>query len=267
MATAILSKPRESESISENQTSKSTSELKHALGSSAYAVPVPSELTSLSRPLKPAQPCFAIDVECVATGPGHNARAVAHVALVNQWCQVVLNVYIKPKEKVFSYLTDLTGLTEQSVSKGVSLEQATKMIKSVLPQTAILIGQNILKDIGWLNLKEEIDFAGMMDLAGLWRVFNTKYKNYSYFSLHHKAKALLGYKHVGAHDPATDAILSIQLYNLYKQLEHYPAQVAFAHQLLLNTSVDESFAKKYSVYDGVCMGQKKSCKCGSPFFF
>jgi len=179
----------------------------------------------------------------------------------------VLNIYVKPKDKVFSYLTGLTGLTEAQVSKGVSLEQATKMIKSVLPPTAILIGQNILKDVEWLNLKEEQDFAGMMDLAGLWRVFNAKFKNYSYFSLHHKANALLGYKHVGPHDPATDAILSIQLYNLYKQLEHYPAQVAFAHELLLNTSVDESFAKKYATYDGVCMGQKKTCKCGSPFFF
>eukprot|EP00456_Euglypha_rotunda_P093977 TRINITY_DN9947_c0_g1_i4.p1 TRINITY_DN9947_c0_g1~~TRINITY_DN9947_c0_g1_i4.p1 ORF type:complete len:116 (-),score=13.90 TRINITY_DN9947_c0_g1_i4:11-358(-) len=89
-------KTRESETSVSDQAPKSVPETKHSMiGSSTYAVPVPSELSALSRPLKPAQPCFAIDVECVATGPGHNARTVAHVALVNQWCQVVLNVYIK----------------------------------------------------------------------------------------------------------------------------------------------------------------------------
>ncbi len=36
----------------------------------------------------PQGPVFSIDVECVATGTDHNSRAVAHIALVNQFEQV-----------------------------------------------------------------------------------------------------------------------------------------------------------------------------------
>jgi len=161
----------------------------------------------------------------------------------------------------------LTGLSEEILSHGIPLEQALKMGRSVLPKNAILVGQNILKDVEWLNLEENNDFAGMLDLAGLWRVFNPKYRNYSYFSLHHKAKCLLGYQHTGAHHAVTDAIISIQLFNFYRQLEPYPVQMAQAHRLLLNTPVDDSFAKVNAVYDGVCMGQRKTCRCGAPFFY
>jgi hypothetical protein len=35
---------------------------------------------------------------------------------------------------------------------------------------------------------------------------------------------------------------------------------------LLNTPVDPSFAKMNPTCDGVCMGNKKTCKCGAPLF-
>jgi RNA exonuclease 4 len=213
------------------------------------------------------KPYFGIDVECIATGTKHNARAVGHIAVVDQWCRTVLNIYVKPKEKVISYLPALTGLSEELLSKGVSLDTAIKMIKSTLPAESTLVGQNVLKDVEWLGLKEGEDFAGMMDLAGLWRVLHPKYKTYSYFSLHHKVKCLLNVKVPESHNACTDAILSVQLYNLYKQLQYYPALMARAHQLLLDTPVDDSFAKQHPVYEGVCMGQKKTCKCGAPFFY
>jgi len=221
--------------------------------------------SSLPRPKE--RPYFGIDVECVATGAQHNDRAVAHIAIVDQWCRLILNVYVQPKEKVFSYLSALTGLSEELLSKGVSLDTAIAMIKKVLPSESILVGQNVLKDVEWLGLKEERDFAGMMDLAGLWRVLHPKYKTYSYFSLHHKAKCLLSLNLEGAHNAYTDALLSVQLYNLYRQLQYYPALMARAHQRLLETPVDDSFAKQNPVYEEVCMGQKKTCKCGAPFFY
>ena len=28
---------------------------------------------------------------------------------------------------------------------------------------------------------------------------------------------------------------------------------------------EPSFAKKFPIYDGVCMGNRKSCTCGAPF--
>jgi phage terminase large subunit-like protein len=40
-------------------------------------------------------------------------------------------------------------------------------------------------DVQWLGLEEGKDFGGLMDLAGLWRTFNPKFKNYSYVILHY----------------------------------------------------------------------------------
>jgi len=219
------------------------------------------------QPFKSSKECFAIDVECVATGTSHNARAVAHVAIVDQRCRVVLNVYVKPKDPVISYLQDLTGLSQEKVDQGISLTECTSLIKKVLPATAYLVGQSVLKDIEWLNLKEGVDFAGVIDLNGLWRAFHPTYKTYSYSSLHHKSKCLLGYVHVGPHDPTTDSLIGMQLYNLYTQLQHYPSELHVAYQLLLQTPRDQSFAQKYGTYEGVCMGDKKTCKCGSPFVY
>jgi len=161
----------------------------------------------------------------------------------------------------------LTGLNEKLVSTGVDLQTAITMVKSTIPPNSILVGQNILKDITWISLQEGKDFGGLLDLSGLWRVFNEKYNSYTYFSLHHQAKALLGIVQEPPHNAATDAILSIRLYNLYKHLDGNPSEMARAHSKLLSTTIDVSFAKQNPEYDGVCMGNKKTCTCGAPFFF
>lgn len=210
---------------------------------------------------------YAIDVECVATGPKHNQRAVAQIALVDQWERVLLNFYVKPKEEVFSYLKDITGLDEKLLSTGVDLETGIQMVRSALPPSAILVGQNILKDVQWLGLREGVDFSSMMDLNGLWRVFNERYKSYTYFSLHHQAKALLGISQEPPHNAATDSILSIRLFNLFQSVEVDETALTKARETLLSTPIEPSFAKNNPEYDGVCMGNKKTCKCGAPFFF
>lgn len=135
--------------------------------------------------------CVA-DVECVATGTDHNARVVAHISLVDQYEQVIANLYVKPEQPVVSYLTALTGVTAAHVQQqGLPLEQAISILKASLPKTAILVGQNINKDVQWLGLKEGVDFAGMVDLAGLWRVWNEQYKSWSVFGQDHIAKVRL----------------------------------------------------------------------------
>jgi len=95
---------------------------------------------------------------------------------------------------------------------GVSFAQAVAAVRQCLPRTATLVGQNVGQDIEWLQLKEGTDFKacappillvvdsqmhstspcqqphqgtavllaqGLIDLQGLWRVYNPKYKNYT----------------------------------------------------------------------------------------
>jgi hypothetical protein len=108
---------------------------------------------------------YSVDVECVATGTDHNARAVAQIALVDQYEQVILNVYVKPDKPVVSYLSALTGLTKELIDQhGVPLAEGIKSLKAALPKTAILVGQSINRDVQWLNLRDGVDFASMMDL-------------------------------------------------------------------------------------------------------
>lgn len=74
-----------------------------------------------------------------------------------------------------SYLTPLTGLTEVLLrDRGLPLAKALVAVRSILPRNAVLIGQNIRQDVMWLDLKEGVDFEGMQDLQGLYRVWNSK---------------------------------------------------------------------------------------------
>lgn len=60
--------------------------------------------------------------------------------------QVILNLYVKPDLPVVSYLPALTGLSADLVQRqGIPLAQAVAMVKSCLPQSAVLVGQNILQ--------------------------------------------------------------------------------------------------------------------------
>lgn len=94
-----------------------------------------------------------------------------------------------------------------------------------------------------------------------------RYNSYTFFSLAHESKALLGIEQPEPHHPVQDAIISLRLYALYKSVEHDMTQLSQYHQQLLALPVEASFAKNNPSYDGVCMGNKKTCNCGQPFFF
>jgi len=66
-------------------------------------------------------PYYSIDVECVATGTGHNARAIAQIGLVDANGRCVLNLFVKPPagSTVASYLTPLTGITAEMLTQCV----------------------------------------------------------------------------------------------------------------------------------------------------
>jgi DNA polymerase III epsilon subunit-like protein len=214
---------------------------------------------------------FSIDVECVATGPTHNDRCVAQIAVVDQWENVILNVYVKPDKPVQSYLYDLTGLTKELLEDGQTFDEARTMLLAALPKHAILVGQGILSDVQWTQLTEGEDFGGMQDLAGLYRFYNKKYNKFSYHSLHHKAKCLLGLDEevlgTGQHNAATDAIMSMRLYWLFRRIEKNDEELALAHNILMEAAPTPSFAVRNAQYEGVCMGNRKQCTCGAPFFF
>jgi len=102
----------------------------------------------------------------------------------------------------------------------VPLEQALQYLKFYLPKHAVVVGQNVQQDIKWLGLQEGVDFAGLRDLSGLYRVWNAKFNSMSVFGQDHLAKVLLGWPVEGrAHNALEDACKSMRLFHLYSKLQ------------------------------------------------
>jgi hypothetical protein len=217
----------------------------------------------------------------------------------DQFERVILNMYVKPDKPVVSYLTPLTGyvggcsekataaaeallpyshifsslpspcsLTKEMLdTQGMPLAQAVGILRQVLPPQAVLVGQNIAKDVEWLGLVEGRDFAGLQDLTGLYRVWNPRYKSFTVFGQDHLAKVLLDWNTGDQHDAVGDAVKSIRLFNMYRQLHGQPTVwQAQVEARLLATQPEPSFAKKNPSFEGVCMGNRRTCTCGAPFF-
>ncbi len=216
--------------------------------------------------IPPGHPVFSVDVECVATAVHHNARSVAQIALVNEFNNVVFNAHIKQEQPVLSYITELTGLTEESLKDGTPLVEAMASLRQMLPQNAILVGQNILKDINWLQLVQGVDFHSLIDLSGLFRVWNPTRGEYTSFSQDHVAKVWLGLPVRPNHTAIDDAGVSMALFKAYLHVQYDHAKLYHLQYMTLMAERTPGFSSRYPVLDGCCMGNRKKCSCGAPFF-
>uniref|UniRef100_A0A7S2WPU7 C3H1-type domain-containing protein n=1 Tax=Rhizochromulina marina TaxID=1034831 RepID=A0A7S2WPU7_9STRA len=221
--------------------------------------------------LRPDVPVFCIDVECVATGQQHHERSVAQIGMVDAFGNFVLNVFVRPEKPVVSYLTPLTGVTKEKLDQhGMPEKEALELLRGKLAPNCVIIGMNIRKDIEWLGLEQDKDFSSLIDLADVFRVWNAKYGSFTYFGLDHVVTCWLNVPRAGAgnHDALEDAYLSMALFNYYRQLQ-FNNVTAVIQQLqwrTLNTPIAPSFAKSHPTFEGCCMGNRRTCKCGAPFF-
>jgi DNA polymerase III epsilon subunit-like protein len=239
---------------------------RHTIGptSAVRAAPPPTVVT-----LSPDLPVVSIDVECVATGVQHHDRSVAQISLIDSSCMPRLNLYVRPERPVASYLTPLTGVTaELLAAQGVPLSQAMATLRAALPRNAVLVGQNIAKDVEWLGLVEGVDFGQMVDLAALLRCWNPKFCSYTYAAQDHYASVWLGVQRTeaDAHDAVADAVISMRLFHAYTAIQHDATAVAAMAERVLATTPKPSFAKLHPEFEGCCMGNRQTCKCGAPFF-
>mmetsp|Transcript_33278 Transcript_33278/g.94275 ORF Transcript_33278/g.94275 Transcript_33278/m.94275 type:complete len:93 (+) Transcript_33278:875-1153(+) len=88
----------------------------------------------------------------------------------------------------------------------------------------------------------------------------------SVFGQDHLAKVLLGWPVEGrAHNALEDACKSMRLFHLYSKLQNPKEDWEKAQAMLLAIPPPPSFAKLHPVFEGCCMGNRKTCKCGAPF--
>ena len=134
---------------------------------------------------------FCIDVEAVATGRGHSDRAPCLVAVMDKDERVLLRKTIKVDKPIVSYLTPLTGIGPRDLLASESYEEVVRQVKALLGRDAVLVGQCVNSDIKRMQLEEGKDYASTVELCDLFKTYNSRYNNYSFFSLAHEANMLL----------------------------------------------------------------------------
>ena len=134
---------------------------------------------------------IALDVECVATGRRHDDRDVSLVAIVDENEEVILQRKVKPEKRIVSYLTPLTGLQPGDLDDGERLSVVLRDVKALLGPDVVLVGQGVKSDIKWLKLEKGRDYDSEVDLGQMFKAYNSRYGNYSYFSLSHEANTLI----------------------------------------------------------------------------
>ena len=105
--------------------------------------------------------------------------------------KVILKRKVKPEKPIVSYLTPLTGLRQGDLDDGNRLSVVLREVKALLGPDVVLVGQGVKSDIKWLHLEEGKDYNSVVDLAQMFKVYNSRYGNYSYYSLSHEANTLI----------------------------------------------------------------------------
>jgi hypothetical protein len=217
----------------------------------------------------PGTPIFSIDVECAATSIGHNGRAVCAIGMVDEFCKPLHKLFVKedPEKPVVSYLWNISGVRKEEVeSEGVSLDEAMAGIRAHLGPEAVLVGQNVLKDIQWLGLREGVDYKFLIDLSAVFRVWNVERNSWTNFSQDHVASVWLSIGERETHDALHDAVIAMSLFNAYRMVQMQPERLHFMQMNTLQAPRKPNYAAQNGSIEGCCLGHKKTCMCGEPFF-
>ena len=126
------------------------------------------------------------------------------------------------------------------------------MLRAHLPPTAILVGQNIQKDVSWLQLVEGMDYYSLIDLVTLFRIWDPSKNDYITFSQDHTASVWMGLAQRATHNAVQDAVISVTLFNAYRSVQwdnNYLYQMQIA---MLNIPRIPGFSSLNPVLDGCC---------------
>jgi len=207
-------------------------------------------------------PVFSLFVVSVAVGQKHTERTPAHIALVNESGQIVRNIYVKPDLPVVSYLTPLTGIDEELVTKyGIFRETAFGLISEVLCPDAVLVGHRLKRDVKALGLKKGKHYHKIVNVNEVWRVWNPNFQMYTRFPIDHLIKTVLNVPYEA--NAASLAVNCMQLwkYYLWCRTPSQEWRLLLLSRQIVEYPRMESYAARVRSLEGVCLGAQRACIC------
>mmetsp|Transcript_6626 Transcript_6626/g.18478 ORF Transcript_6626/g.18478 Transcript_6626/m.18478 type:complete len:256 (-) Transcript_6626:128-895(-) len=93
----------------------------------------------------------AIDCEMVGVGPEGKYSSLARVCIVNNLGNVLLDVYVKQKQKVADYRTFVSGIRPSDLKVALPLEEVQEKVHSIV-KGRMLVGHAIHNDLAALQM-------------------------------------------------------------------------------------------------------------------
>ncbi|SCU85394.1 LANO_0C04148g1_1 [Lachancea nothofagi CBS 11611] len=151
----------------------------------------------------------AIDCEFVGVGPDGKDSALARATVVNFFGHVVLDVFVKPQEKVTDWRTWVSGVRPQDMQSAVPFAVAQEQVAKTL-ENRYLVGHSVTHDLQSLFLSHP---RTMIRDTSRHIPFRKKYAGGKTPSLKKLAKEILGLDIQGAeHSPIEDARATMLIY-------------------------------------------------------
>ena len=160
---------------------------------------------------------MACDLEYVQVSGGRHI--MAKCAIVDMWCDIVLNLTVRPNERVTNYVTKITGLRQGDLDFGMPYDTALRVVKDVLSTPDIVAFHDPTNDLKVLNWSPEcvVDTSRMSYLIDRG---NFSRRPSEGVGLKKLASVLLNTDIQGGfHSPVEDAITTMKLYKLSAGLE------------------------------------------------
>ncbi|KAG0290544.1 3'-5' exonuclease [Dissophora globulifera] len=149
----------------------------------------------------------------VGVGPEGIDSALARVSLVNFYGVTILDLYVRPQERVTDFRTEVSGITPKLLAKALDFKDAQKQVADII-EDKIVVGHAVHNDFKALMLDHP---QRLIRDTSRYQPFRALSKGKSP-SLKKLALEILGIRiQDGSHSSVEDARITILLYRKHKE--------------------------------------------------
>lgn len=156
---------------------------------------------------------LAIDCEFVGVGPDE-VSALARVSIVNYFGKVMLDTFVKPKQRVTNWRTWVSGVSPYHMHNAITFEEARTKVLALITSETILVGHAIQNDLKSLEVSHPLgNIRDTSRYSEFRKLSNGKQPALKKLALH--------YLHVeiqaGEHSSVEDAQVTMALFRLHQK--------------------------------------------------